>query len=221
MKNKLFFILTSPLFLSIVLTTVLFIALPPLFLKYKIDLIKKIKTGGTSPIEYCDLNNDGFSEKITIVKSYSNRTGIIVLDKGEVIDHWNFNGIMAMSSLFYDDFNNDGLKEIFLFTIFENKILLNCFNPYENKKYITDKYIADFYPKNGEKSCVPHYIELLDLNNDKKKELVFAFSTGYSLYPRKFFYYNFEKSGESGNNKRKNIGGARFPLSYPAAAPKR
>ena len=90
MKNKLFFILTSPLFLSIVLTTVLFIALPPLFLKYKIDLIKKIKNEGTSPIEYCDLTSDGFSEQITIVKGYKNRTGIIVRDKGEVIDHWNF-----------------------------------------------------------------------------------------------------------------------------------
>ena len=192
MKNKFLFILTNPLFLSLILTLILLITLPPLFSKYKIELLKKEKNASLRFNQYCDLNNDGYSEEIVITKSYKSRTNILVSEKGKVINQWNFTGNLSMPKLFFGDFNNDGLKEIFLFTIFKNKILLNCFNPFENKRYIIDKYIDDFYPKNGEEGCTMTYCSLIDLNEDKKKELVFAFSPGYSLYPRKLFYYNFE-----------------------------
>lgn len=42
------------------------------------------------------------------------------------------------------------LKEVFLFTIDGNDILLNCFNPLENKEYIKNKLIDEFYPRNNE-----------------------------------------------------------------------
>ena len=116
MKNKFLFILTNPLFLSLILTLILLITLPPLFSKYKIELLKKEKNASLRFNQYCDLNNDGYSEEIVITKSYKSRTNILVSEKGKVINQWNFTGNLSMPKLFFGDFNNDGLKEIFLFT---------------------------------------------------------------------------------------------------------
>ncbi len=155
--------------------------------------LKKEKEMRNGSKEYCDLNNDGYSEKIIIINSYKNRTGIIVYNKGAVLDQWNFKGALTMQDLFYGDFNNDGLKEIFLFTIYKNKILLNCFNPFNRKRYVTDKPVADFYPKKGETGCSQVLGGLNNLNSDNIKEFIFALSTGYSISPRKLYYYDLVK----------------------------
>ncbi len=152
MKNKLLFILTSPLLISLILSLALLLLLPPMFPKYKADLIKKVKSSKTSFDEYCDLNNDGYSEKIHLSKSYINRTSIIVYTKGAVIDQWNFKGVFNMQNLFYGDYNNNGMKEIFLLTLYKNKILLNCFNPFNGERYVIDKPVDDFYPKKSERN---------------------------------------------------------------------
>lgn len=191
MKNKLLYILTSPLFISLILSLALLLILPPMFPKYKADLIKKLKSNKTQLDEYCDLNNDGYSEKIHLSKSYINRTSIIVYTKGAVIDQWNFKGVFNMENLFYGDFNNDGLKEIFLLTLYKNKILLNCFNPFNGKRYIIDKPIDDFYQKKGETTCNLVFEKLTDLNNDNIKEFVFGLNAGYPIYPRRLYSYNF------------------------------
>ncbi|MCP4971098.1 MAG: hypothetical protein GY932_10940, partial [Arcobacter sp.] len=98
-----------------------------------------------------------------------------------------------MASPFIADINNDGLKEIFIFTIFENKILLNCFNPFENKKYIVNKIIDDFHPKGGEEVCGLTYINLMDGDNENINKIIFAFSTGFSLSPRRFYSFDIAK----------------------------
>ena len=122
MKNKLIYILTNPISLSLILTIAFLLSLPPLFSKYEISLIKKERTSSFESIQYCDLNNDGYSEQVTIIKTLENHTGIIVREKGTIINQWSFNGNLNSDNLFFGDFNNDGLKEIFLFTTLENKI---------------------------------------------------------------------------------------------------
>ncbi len=193
MKNKLLLIFTNPLFLSLVLTIILLLILPPFFPKYNIDLNKKEKRAPNDYTHYCDLNSDGFSEQISIMQGYENRTSILVREKGVTVDQWSFRGNLTMQNLFFGDFNNDGLKEVFLFTIFENKILLNCFNPFENAKYIEDKHVDYFYPKNGEKTCSPDYFKLIDLSDDFTNEFVFSINTGFSIFPRRMYSYNFVK----------------------------
>ena len=191
MKNKLLFILTSPLLISLILSLALLLLLPPMFPKYKADLIKKVKSNKTYFDEYCDLDNDSYSEKIHLDKSYINRTSIIVYTKGAVIDQWNFKGVFNMQNLFYGDYNNDGMKEIFLLTLYKNKILLNCFNPFNGERYVIDKPVDDFYPKKGEIICGVIFEKLIDLNNDNIKEFVFGVSTGYSISPRRLYSYDF------------------------------
>jgi len=190
MKNKLLLILTNPLFLSLVLTVVLIILLPPFFAKYKIDLLKKEKSIQSNSIHYCDLNSDGYSEEINILKGFENRTLIIVREKGVIVDQWSFKGTLTMTNLFFGDFNNDGFKEVYILTIYQNKILLNSFSPLENKRYIIDKEVDPFYPKNGERTSGLRYCNLIDMDYDGFKELIFAFSAGFSKAPRRIYSYN-------------------------------
>ncbi len=137
------------------------------------------------------MNNNGYNEEIYIIKNNNNQTRIIVREKEKTLGQWNFNGVLTSPRLYYGDLNNNGLKEIFLFTIFENRILLNCFNPLEDKKYIINKHIDDFYPKHEGNSCSLKYCKLVDEKEDNKVELVFAFRTGYAVSPRRMYSYNF------------------------------
>ena len=190
MKKKLLGFVTHPLFISLILTSVLLYITYPLFPKYKADLVKKEKVHSNHFSYFSDLDNDGYSEEIALDKSYKDKLSIIVKSKGSIVDQWIIDGIFNMQELFFGDFNNDGSKEIFLLTIYKNEILLNCFNPFERKFYITNKLIDIFYPKNNEKNTSFVFSELYDLNGDGTKELVFALSAGFSISPRSLYSYN-------------------------------
>ncbi len=190
MKKKLLGFITHPLFISLILTSILLYITHPLFPIYKAELIKKEKVHSNHFVFFSDLNNDGFSEEIALDKSYKDRISIIVKDKGSILDQWIIDGIFNMPEPFFGDFNNDGLKEIFLLTIANNEILLNCFNPYERKFYITNRLIDKFYPKNNEKNTSFVFCELNDLDEDGNEEIIFGLAAGYSIFPRNFYSYN-------------------------------
>ncbi len=191
MKNRILLIVTNPLTLSLIFTIVLIYFLPDLFPKYKADLIKKEKVSPKVFYYYCDLDSDGYSEEISLDTALENRIIIIVKTKGTIVDQWAFKGQLNMTEPFFGDFNNDRLKEIFLFSIDKNDILLNCINPFEKKSYLIDRFIDKFYRKNNERNSGLTYCELNDLNKDQTKEFIFAFTAGYSVSPRKLYSYNF------------------------------
>ncbi|VAX21187.1 hypothetical protein MNBD_IGNAVI01-2423 [hydrothermal vent metagenome] len=193
MTNKIFLLFTNPFILSLVLSVILILSLPPFFDKYNIDEVKKIKTNESALINYCDLNSDGFSEEITIISSFKNRVGIIVREQNAVLNQWGFDGVLLRpENPIYCDINGDGLKEIAVFSLHENKILLNCFNPFSEEILIKDKVIDYFYPRNGQSSCSIRFCASVDANNDEINELYFSLSVGYPLKPRKIYMMDFK-----------------------------
>lgn len=192
MSNRIFLLFTNPFILSLVLSLILIVSLPPFFDKYNIDEINKSKSYSSTLINYCDLNDDGFSEEISILNSFENRVGIIVREKNAVLDQWGFDGtLLRPENPIYCDINGDGLKEIAIFSLYKNKILLNCFNPFNEKILIKDKVIDSFYPRNGQSSCSIRFCASIDANNDAMNELYFSLSVGYPIKPRKIYMMDF------------------------------
>ena len=60
--------LTHPLVLALPLTIIILLLLPPFFEKYKgsIENVETFALGTTSKVNYVDLDNDGYSEKVQV-----------------------------------------------------------------------------------------------------------------------------------------------------------
>jgi hypothetical protein len=209
-SQKILNILTHPLFLFLVLSTIIIISLPPIFNKYETKLISKLKT--LNPIVFEDLNYDGDSEKISIVNINEQNTGIIIEENGRTIDQWNFEG--NYQKILVGDYDKNGNKEIHLITFSENKVFLNSFDPMLNQNLITNKliYTSENYLKKGSaliKSC-----GFYDLDNDGINEICFAINADYLIYPRNLFAYNFSKDTVLVSPESCNTVGSPFAFDF-------
>jgi len=192
-RNKYFYKLSSAPVISIIISAIIIFTLPNIFNKYELKLIKKEKNTNNEDIYYVDLDNDGFSEKIRLIKGYPDKTGVIVLKNEGIIDQWNFEGKhFHLAGTFWNDFNNDGTKELFVFTWKEGKILLNILNPIKNKIFLSNRIISEYKPINNIVDCTVYSSGFYDLNKDGYNEFYFATQVAFSMFPRKLFAFDFK-----------------------------
>ncbi len=190
-------ILTSPFFLSLIPFLIIICTIPFDYHKYSIKPESKRTTGNNLYISYEDLDNDGTSEEI-IAFVQNNTTAIIISENGAIIDQWNFKGSFDFwfkKCLFITgDKNSDGKKELYVFTLYKDTILLHCISDFRNPGLsIKDRVIA--VVGNGIKAPDPFIIpaEMDDLDGDGVKELIFGIGTGFSKYPRNVYAYFISK----------------------------
>jgi len=194
--NRLLKIIINPFFLSLVFSSVIIFLLPPLFNKYELKLNLKTILEQQVDFFYNDLDGDNFSEQID---NGSNSKGFARLyirnNKGLTIDQWNFDHkyIPMGNKIFVSDVNNDGKKEVFVFTFDNDSIFLNAVDPLGTGTYLfQNRFITKIndFKKEPDFSISKGYFA--DLNNDRFKEIIFAINAGFSLFPRKLFAYDYK-----------------------------
>lgn len=193
-RRRLSALLSSPFFLAAIPSLIIFLTVPFKLDRYRLELLSRSHIIDNYFWLYEDLNNDGTSEKIVAFDN-DNSTGITVSEESRVINQWNINGTFGFSkktTLFIPaDFNSDGLKEIYLFSITGDSILLHSIpDPEEKGTGISDRLIARTGPgkKTPDPCIIPGVAE--DLDGDGYKEIIFGITSGFSKYPRKVYAYN-------------------------------
>ncbi len=138
--------LTSPYILSVIPFLAIVIILPLRFNKYLLESVNSVILSKNSYIWYDDLDNDGSSERL-LVFDLNNSAGLTISNDNGIIDQWNFKGTFDFSlktCLFITgDRDNDGKKEVYVFTLLNDTVLLHCIsNPEDPLLSIKNRFIA-------------------------------------------------------------------------------
>lgn len=139
-----------------------------------------------------DINYDGFSEEI-VLKTERNKTfyALKVLNHNGVIDQWNFKGRWLNYSLLVDDYDNDKIKEIFIFTVKGDSLYLSCIDiNYKPKFEIQERFIISRKKSDKPWDVSVNQYELVDIDQDGYKELYFLVFSGFDHSPRKVLRYD-------------------------------
>ena len=168
--------------------------IPVMHQRYRLELASSTQVYERYFHSYCDLDGDGNSEKI-IVFDEANGSGITISRENRVINQYNVKGSFNFSNrntLYIPaDCNADGIKEIYLFSLAGDSVLLHCIPVPEAKTFSTVNKLADTVGP-GLKAPDPFIVaaEPEDLDGDGFPELIFGIATGFSKNPRKVYAYN-------------------------------
>jgi len=190
-------IFTSPFILSLIPFLVIISTIPLGYTKYSLKSEGKRKLLNNQYVWYDDLDNDRSSEEI-IAFSLDNTTAITISKNDAIIDQWNFKGSFDFwfkKCLFITgDYDNDGKKELYVFTLYRDTILLHCISDFRNPGLSIKNRVIAVVGK-GNKAADPFIIpaEMEDLDGDGVKELIFGIGTGFSKYPRNVYAYFISK----------------------------
>ncbi|HLP72917.1 MAG TPA: hypothetical protein VK155_08455, partial [Bacteroidales bacterium] len=195
--KRIFRFFASPVFLSLFPFIIICSFVPFGFRKYLLKPESKINLPENQYVVYEDLDYDGISEEI-FAFSVNNTTALSIYKEGRIVDQWNFKGsydFWFLHCLFISgDSNNDHKKEIYVFTLYHDTILLHCISDFSKSELsIKNRFISA--TGNGLKSADPFIIpaEMDDLDGDGIKELIFGISSGFSIFPRNVFAYYISK----------------------------
>jgi len=196
--KKILFYLINPYVLSAIITLTLILTLPSYFTKYKVDLIKQetLPRPG-SGIFYSDLNNDNINEKITPFYNISNHPGYLIFnDKDEVLGQWNFKGKYPRNSarLYFEDLNENGFNEIYLFSIQNDSLKLDIVEPLLNNGINRRGIFIDTIGNHeGVYDSGVSNISVIK-NENGNQEIYFSVLAGFEQFPRNIYKYNFNKN---------------------------
>jgi Histidine kinase len=185
-------LLTSPYFLSLFISIIIILTLPPIFNKFSASIVGEDRDVQNKNIYYADLKNNGTSEEIILTQTFADLVSLTVKKNQEVINQWNFNGrLPAVAEGFWGSIYPGQEKDIFVFTYRDNKLFLNCVDPLENKVLFEDKPIADYslFDKNSI-DCTIHPCGFYDANKDGLNEFYFSTDISFSKKPRRLFVFD-------------------------------
>lgn len=158
--------------------------------KYRLNRISKENTASFIHA-FHDLDGDNNSEEIRYYHLYSNRVSIAVFSKGKVLDQWNFKGNLIRYYIpFFADTDDDGTKELIIFTQIKDSIYLHILDALNNKILIENKAVIKVYKGKGDQydyEITPFLAT--DVDADGYKELYFLIQSGYATRPRRLFAY--------------------------------
>ncbi len=184
----------NALLLALIPSVIIFLAFPPDNSRYLLEPAGSISINDNTYIRYVDLDDDGSSEKITAFDN-SNSTGITIHSEGKTLNQWNLPGSFDFSkkeTLFLaEDCNGDGIKELYVFTLAGDSVLLNTISGWKDTALpARTRLVARTGP--GIKGPDPAIIkaEADDLDGDGTKEVIFGIITGFSKSPRAVYAFN-------------------------------
>ena len=188
--RKLLNILSRNYFISFIISVLITVIILSLTKKYELNRVSKENSKNIIH-SFHDLDGDKNSEEIKYFFSYKNRASIIVLSKGKVLDQWNFKGNLIRYYIpFFADTDNDGTKELIIFTQIKDSIYLHILDALNNKVLVENKAVIKVYKGKGDQydyGITP--FSATDVNADGYKELYFLIQSGYATQPRRLFAY--------------------------------
>jgi len=187
-------IFTYPAIFALAAGLLIIILLPPIFEKYKAEIIDHQNIYYNNHLIFDDVNMDGFSERISISIVNSNFSYVNFYDEKNALSNvWNIHGKVNTNSLSFCDYNNDSKKEIYLLSLCNDSIFLNKYEIGARHQGKSERIYITTIPKHYEQ---PDYgtSEIIhrDLDGDSFKEAIFSVYGEYSLYPRKIYCHNWK-----------------------------
>jgi hypothetical protein len=156
--------------------------------RYSLSIIHSVKKDPNAILLYRDLDHDGNSEKIIILKNSEGSSSIQVLKSGKFLFEWHLDGKIIKNDFFYSaDYNHDGTEEIYIFTYKGNKIYLNGYDVVHRKELFSPIFISNFKYYQGTFDVGVDDPEFHDIRHDGHSKLYFSIFTGYSKSIRKVF----------------------------------
>ncbi|MCD4735833.1 MAG: hypothetical protein K8R53_07290, partial [Bacteroidales bacterium] len=194
--NRITEILLGPYLVSLIIAVVIILLLPPVFDRYKIELFDQGVVNTREEIIYLeDLDGDGKSEWITTKENVKGNATLKIYSHEKVLlEPVNFHGKYPKKKhyLHFGDFNQNGKKEIFVFTQMSDSAFLFFLEPFSEKDTIVHKkFISVINKFEGYADFSITNIFLEDLNNDSIKDLLFGLGAGFSKFPRNIVMFDF------------------------------
>jgi hypothetical protein len=187
--------LINPYLLPLWVTLLIIIIFPLQIDKYKATLIDKGDRVISYQVRFDDLDNDAVSERIEYFHNSLGGAGLTVSNNHGVLDQYTFHGrydfVQQAGTIVTGDRDGNGIKEIYVFTLANDSVLLHCIADY--KKGIVSfrsKFIALVGKRSNKADPYILPAEMDELTNDNSPELIFGIGTGYSLMPRRVFAYD-------------------------------
>jgi hypothetical protein len=191
-RGRLYVFIIHPVFIALILWAVILMFIPPIFPKYKVKHIKDEYTNQKNKVFFNDLDSDDQSEKISFDYSDPGQTKMIVSRNNKILDQYNLKYHPAASNFFYTgDYNKDGDKECYVFTMSQDSIFLHIIDPVRYRKTIITNRFIDFRRKALQSDDKPQ-VEQVGMNegfNKNYQDLIFFIITGYSKQPRNVYRY--------------------------------
>jgi len=186
-------LLTNPFILAAIPTIVLLFSIPVINQPFILDVASTARIAENHYLSYHDLDSDGNSEKIDAF-DYPNGSGITISGNGRIFNQWNIGGTFRFSGKVTlsipADCNGDGIKELYLFSVNGDSILLHSVPDPSDPAFGVSNRLIDVAGR-GRNMPDPRIVEAepQDLDGDGKSELLFGVSSGFSKYPRKIYAY--------------------------------
>lgn len=191
-RGRILEILYHPAFISLIVWIVLIIFIPLPVSKYSLRTISKDFYPQDIYFFYCDLDSDGFSEKISLDLNDPGQTKVIVNEEAKVVDQYNVAYHPSnIQSVYFGDYNNDACKEIYIFTISDTTLFISVLDPFGHRNALVYNRVIDYWHKPSQSTDTPNFVPVgMTVNSDLlTKDLVFYVNTGYSVQPRNLYRY--------------------------------
>lgn len=185
-------LLLQPLSLALIIGTVIIVLLPDFFNKYIVERTFTREISLDQEKHYLhDLDGDGINERILFANSQvSGRALYMILENSfSLVDQYNWKGeYFKMSNPFFGDYDNNGLSEIYSFTIDNDSLFINGME-YKSEIVVLDNvYIRKINLHESAYDmrtfCRDEDNGFIDVNNDGKKEIIFTYQALFSGIPR-------------------------------------
>jgi DNA-binding NarL/FixJ family response regulator len=189
-KNRSY--LLHPLIWGIVLSVIAIFVLAQYIPKYYTGISAESVLYNNHEIYYSDLNNDGNSEKINYYHYDKIFQPTIYLydseDKFKAL--WNFNESPVKNSrIFSDDYNDDNIKEIFVFTEKSDSLFLYILNSEDDSKHVVERNFVTVISEASNDLRVTS-LGLYVNNKNNEKEFYFTVDADYPNKPIKLYAFN-------------------------------
>ena len=191
-KGRLNELLVHPLFISLIIWGIISIFIPPIFSKYKITHIGDKFTHPLMSFFYYDLDSDEVSEEISFDLSDTLQTKIIIRKENKIINEYDLEGQpRGHFYLYVNDYNYDGFKECYVFTLNKDSILLNIIDPFKLNKITLQNRLIDYWSQVRKSTDAPVVVPVGMIKNESYdcSDLIFYINAGFSKQPRKLYRY--------------------------------
>jgi hypothetical protein len=185
-------LLFSPFLWAIAPTAIALIFISDIGSPYIFNIQPGLVSSGDQ-VYYQDLNNDGTTEQIHAKPGEPLNNLPVMTNDGRYYDQWNFPDqfLPGISELTFGDYDDNGLSEIYVFTLRKDSIFLNAFEPFDSSGFrLVRKFITIVNLVDGENNSVIKPIGFFDNDHDTLKEFYFAITTGFGLQPRNCYFLN-------------------------------
>lgn len=185
-------------FIATLITLLFFIFLPTLQ-KYKAEIILSEKLPSESHV-FEDLDGDKISEQIRFIPDFIGTSAFILEKNDKMLYQHNFSGqFVNYNFCFINDYNNDLLKELYLFTIRQDSLFLHIIEGVTRKVIAENVFISTFLfhsttPDISVTDCKMH-----DFDGDGYGDLFINISCAFTYKTRKNVIYNIAKRSLKSN----------------------